>query len=158
MDEKLKRRLGRIRDVTLRRPYIFSFIIIFFAYIGLNLWINQVYVVLPTLTSYAVWFLIPFVFFNFLLVPALVALTINLSVVKFKELKEVQSGRKGQGKTGGFAALGVFGGILGGACPGCFVGLFPAVKGLSPPIFLYHIESNRLDLFIRRKPPSTVRV
>ena len=27
-------------------------------------------------------------------------------------------------------ALGIFAGVLGGACPGCFVGLFPAVLGL----------------------------
>ncbi len=31
---------------------------------------------------------------------------------------------------GGVAAAGIFTGILGGACPGCFVGLFPAVIGL----------------------------
>lgn len=31
---------------------------------------------------------------------------------------------------GGFTFVGVFGGVLGGACPGCFVGLFPAVLGL----------------------------
>jgi hypothetical protein len=130
--DSLKRRLSKINDATLKRPYAIYFVIIFFAYIGLNLWINKIYVNLPTLTSYATWFLIPFLIFNFFLVPALVALTMNLSIVKFKELKEVQGegSKKGKGKAGSFAALGVFGGVLGGACPGCFVGLFPAVLGL----------------------------
>lgn len=120
-----KRRIERIKRAVLEKPYVFYFIGIFLAYIALNLWVNQVYVNLPLLTSYATWFLIPFVALNFLLVPFLVALTVNLSVIKFKEMRSV-SGKS----SSGFGFVGVFGGILGGACPGCFVGLFPAVLGL----------------------------
>ena len=39
-------------------------------------------------------------------------------------------GKKGGGGVGSIGFLGVTGGILGGACPGCFVGLFPAFLGL----------------------------
>ena len=120
-----KRRFQRIKRAILEKPYIFYFVSIFLIYIALNLFINKVYITLPILTSYATWFFIPFVVLNFLLVPFLVALTLNLSIIKFKEMRPVSS--KGGG---GFGFVGVFGGILGGACPGCFVGLFPAVLGL----------------------------
>ena len=120
-----KRRIERIKRGITEKPYLFYFIGIFLVYIALNLGVNQIYVNLPILTSYATWFLIPFVSLNFLLVPFLVALTVNLSVIKFKEMRSVSSK-----SSGGFGFVGVFGGILGGACPGCFVGLFPAALGL----------------------------
>ena len=120
-----KRRIERIKRAITEKPYVFYFIGIFLVYIALNLGVNQVYVNLPILTSYATWFFVPFVILNFLLVPFLVALTVNLSIIKFKEMRSVSSK-----SSSGFGFVGVFGGILGGACPGCFVGLFPAVLGL----------------------------
>lgn len=119
------RRFQRIKRAILERPYVFYFIGIFLVYIGINLFINQTYVNLPILTTYARWFFIPFVLFTFLLIPGLVALTLNLSIIKFREMRLMKA--KGGG---GFGFVGVFGGILGGACPGCFVGLFPAFLGL----------------------------
>ena len=59
-----------------------------------------------------------------LLVAFLVAVNINLVIFKFRELGSIGI------KAGGIGSAGVFGGILGGACPGCFVGLFPAFLGL----------------------------
>ncbi len=117
-----KGRKERIKKVILKKPYIFYFIGIFLAYVAVNLIINKLYVNLEVFTSFALWFRIPFLFFNFLLIPSLVALTINLSILRFKEA--------GFGKHTGAAGFGIFGGVLGGACPGCFVGLFPAVLGL----------------------------
>lgn len=125
---EFKRKLEKVKEVTLKKPYSYYFMAIFFGYILLNLLINQVYVNLPTLTEYSNKFLIPFIIFTFLLVPGLVAVTVNLAIVKFKDLKQVKEAKGG--KTGGFAALGIFAGVVGGACPGCFVGLFPALLGL----------------------------
>lgn len=48
----------------------------------------------------------------------------NLSIRKFRDFKTIQ------GKGGGLTFLGIFGGLLGGACPGCLIGLFPAVLGI----------------------------
>lgn len=118
-----KERKERIKKAILKRPYIFYFILIFLAYIALNLIINKLYVNTLVFTTFALWFRIPFLIFNFLLVPFLAALTINLSVLRFKEASSLGLG---SGATG----LGAFGGILGGACPGCFVGLFPAFLGV----------------------------
>lgn len=119
------RRFQRIKRAITEKPYIFYFIGIFLIYIAINLIANQLYVNLEVFTSFALWFRIPYLLFGFLLIPALVALTINLSIIKFREMRLVKS--KG---SRGFTFLGMFGGVLGGACPGCFVGLFPAVLGL----------------------------
>lgn len=120
----MKRRLGRIKKALLKRPYSFYFFGIFIFYIILNSIINKSYETVSVFTSYALWFQIAYGFSIFLLIPVLVALTVNLSIIKFKELKIVQA------KEGSATFLGMFGGILGGACPGCFVGLFPAILGI----------------------------
>ncbi len=119
-----KERIQRVKDALFKKPYIFYFIFIFLVYIGLNIWINQTYSILPVLGGFSKVFLIPYLLFSFLIIPFLVALTINLTIIKFKEASLIG------GKDGGFTFLGVFGGIFGGACPGCFVGLFPAFLGL----------------------------
>ncbi len=119
------RRLQRIKKAVLEKPYVFYFIGIFFVYVGINLWVNKLYVSLSVFTSLVLWFRIPFILFTFLLIPALVALTMSLSIIKFREMRSVNN--KGGS---GFTFVGIFGGVLGGACPGCFVGLFPAILGL----------------------------
>ena len=121
-----ERRLEKIKKAIFKKPFVFYFIFIFSAYVGLNLFINKLYISLSILSSFALWFLIPFLFFNFLITPFLVALTINLSILRFKE---AGPGLKIKGKESGATSVGVFAGVLGGACPGCFVGLFPAVLG-----------------------------
>ena len=119
-----KRRFEIIKKATIKKPYIFYFILMFLIYIAINIFVNKLYISLSVLKGFALWFLISFLFFNFLLVPFLVALTINLSILRLKEAGLLF------GKEGGAIGMGVFSGILGGACPGCFVGLFPAVLGI----------------------------
>jgi hypothetical protein len=82
-------------------------------------------VTFPTLfTSFKPIFLIPFLLLNFLIIPFLVSITIILLVGKIKDLKYIS-------KTKGTApVVAIFATLLGGACPGCFVGLFPAFIGL----------------------------
>jgi len=124
-----QRRVQRIKDAITKKPYVFFFIVIFLAYVALNVWVNQVYVTIPVLGSLVWWFLIPFLLFNFLIVPFLVALTVNLSITKFKELRLVNSVKNNKASSSS-AFIGIFTGVFGGACPGCFAGLFPAVLGL----------------------------
>jgi len=81
-----------------------------------------VYVTLPTLLQSNLKIIIPYLLFT-LAVAGLTALTLNLVIIKVRALKSVQ-------KSSGFAALGAFFGLLGGACPSCFVGLFPVIVGL----------------------------
>ena len=116
-------RSERIKKAVFESPYVFYFIIIIFLYLGVNIWVNKIYVTAPTLfTTYRLSFAIPYLLFN-LFIALLVALNINLAIIKIREYKEIN-------KASGFTAIGIFGGILSGACPGCFVGLFPAFVGL----------------------------
>jgi len=119
---KFEERLGRIKEVTLTRPYVYSFILIFLVYLIINIIVNKVYITAPTLLTNNLKIVIPYLVFT-ILVALLVALNINLTVKKFKDLRKIK-------KESGLTFVGVFGGVLGGACPSCFVGLFPAFLGL----------------------------
>ncbi len=116
-----KQRFKKIKKVIFSRPYIFYFIFIFLAYIFINLIINKVTV--PVISTYKLKFIIPYLFLN-ILIAFLIAVNVNLIILKFREIKQLKT------KDGGLTFMGVFGGLLGGACPGCFVGLFPAFLGL----------------------------
>tara|TARA_Y100000310_G_C20648240_1_gene797873 strand:+ start:162 stop:641 length:480 start_codon:yes stop_codon:yes gene_type:complete len=102
-------------------PYFLIFIFIFLVYIFLNVFINDVYSTRSVLFN-NLKYGIPFLFFM-VLVGSLIGININLIIFKFKETSLLRKG-------GSLTFLGVFGGLLGGACPGCFVGLFPAFIGL----------------------------
>jgi hypothetical protein len=116
-------RIAKIKNVTIKRPYVFYFITAFILYLGLNSFLNKTFVTFSTLfTAYNLSFSIPFVTLH-ILTALLIATNINLIIFKFKELKLLS-------KTGGVTFLGIFGGLLAGACPGCLVGLFPAFIGL----------------------------
>lgn len=121
-----KLRVQRIKSAILKKPFLFYFILIFVFYIFLNVFINKIHITFYTLIHSMNWlFVIPYLLFNFIIVPFLVALTVNLSIMRFKELG---ISRKGSGSFLG--SLGAFGGLLGGACPACIAGLFPAFLGL----------------------------
>lgn len=110
-------------------PYFFSFIFIAVGYIVINGLVNKTITNnFAILKTYSLPFLIPYIALN-ILVAILTGITINLAIMKIKEWREFREVQKVH-KAGGVAAVGIFTGILGGACPGCFVGLFPAVAGL----------------------------
>ncbi len=120
-----KSRKRRIKN-AFRGRYLVLFVLWFLAYVALNVYFNELYVSLEIWSSYNQLFLIPFVLFNFLIVPFLISLTVNLSILRFKEAGSGFGDRSASG-VGGVGALI---GIVAGACPGCFVGLFPAVLGI----------------------------
>jgi hypothetical protein len=123
-----KMQFKRIKNALCVKPFIFYFILFFISYIGLNFWINELGITIPTLLRSHNWiFVIPYIAFNFIIVPFLVALTINLSIMRFRELKIMRSGTGGGSFLGG---LGILGGVLGGACPACIAGFLPAFLGI----------------------------
>ena len=139
-----KSEVNRIKKAILNKPYNFSFIIIFLIYIGINIVINKLYITFDVLNGLRIWFLIIFLFFNFIFVKFLVAITVNLVAIKIKELKQIRDAKLGGETSGGVLSLiGIFGGILAGACPGCFVGLFPAFLG----VFGVAASLSKLPLF-----------
>ena len=113
---------SKVKKAIFSKPYYIFFILFFFLFIILNVIINQVYVTKDVLFD-NLYFGIPFIFFN-IIVAFLIALNFNLIIIKFKEYKEINLGGNS------LAGFGIFSAFLGGACPGCFVGLFPAFLGL----------------------------
>ena len=111
----------KVRQAIFAKSYSFYFLIFFFSYLVLNVWINQLYVTRRVLIDNPVFG--GFLVLLMLLVAGFVALNINLMIMKFKELKKIN-------RVSGLTAFGVFLGIMGGACPGCLVGLFPVVLGM----------------------------
>jgi hypothetical protein len=124
MDDHRKQTL---KEVIFKKPYVYYFFGIFIGYFLLNAWINQLHVTGLGILDYRTSYLVPFLFFLFV-VPGLVALNINLVIHKFGELKVMS--KKGQLGTGSVGIFGITAGLIGGACPGCLVGLFPALLGL----------------------------
>jgi hypothetical protein len=117
-----KNRFKKIYAVTLKWPYILSFFAIIIIYLAINIFVNQTHITAPTLFSNYIIFSFFFIFFS-IFIALLVAANVNLAYAKMRELKKLNKGS-------GLTAIGAFGGLLGGACPGCFVGLFPAFLGL----------------------------
>jgi hypothetical protein len=120
---KVEGRKEKIKAAIFSWPYSGIFAGTFVSFFVLNVYLNQSFFVFSNLMSLALWFSISFTFFT-LLVAFLVALNINLMIMKVKLLRGVGAG------AGGVALAGTFGGIIGGSCPACFVGLFPAMMGL----------------------------
>jgi len=120
----LKRRLGKVKNVVLKKPYIFLFFGFAIAYIVINILANKIYITKDVL-FYNLGFGIPYIIFT-LLVAVLIAINLNLMIVKFKEMKTFGNMRKESGLT----SMGILGGLVAGACPGCFIGIFPALLGI----------------------------
>jgi len=115
-------RFGVIKSVLSRKPYLILFFIFLLGYISLNLFINQFYAILPFFLSYNLKFVIPY----FLLTALIgIGVALNLTIIVYK-LRQIF----GLNKEMGMTAFGAVGGMLGGACPGCFVGLLPTLAGV----------------------------
>jgi hypothetical protein len=116
------RRLEKIKKAVSGK-YLVYFLVFASLFIALNIFVNKLNVTLPPMIFQNPKLGISILFFV-LLVAGLIALNINLMILKFKEIRGFS--KKGSGLT----MLGVFGGLLGGACPGCIIGFFPAFLGL----------------------------
>ena len=115
-------RLNNIRKALFTWPYFLIFIFVFFLFGIFNIYINDSFLIFIHLGTLRLWFAIFFVFF-YILVAFLVSLTFNLGIIRFSKLGSFNS------KEGGFAVLGGFAGVLGGSCPACLAGFFPAFMG-----------------------------
>jgi len=115
-------RLNVIRTVLSSKAYLLLFVVLLVLYFAMNLWINQFYDVLPLFLTYRLSFVIPYFVLTILIG---IGVALNLTIIAYK-LKQVLGVQKEVGMT----AFGAVGGLLGGACPGCFVGLLPTVAGV----------------------------
>lgn len=109
---------------TIKTKYI-QFILFFAGYLLLISLINKIHIILPSiLTSFTKLYAVSFILINLLIIPTLVSLTLIISIEKIRDLRSIKASK------GSVPIIAIFGTLLGGACPGCFVGLFPAFVGL----------------------------
>jgi hypothetical protein len=115
--------MKKIKKVIKKEKWTFGISLILF--LSLNIILNKTYLTLPNLFStYKLSFVIPFFLINIVATPLLVATTIAMTTNRIKLLEKISK------KKSTFGAIGTFFGILGGACPGCFIGIFPATLGI----------------------------
>jgi len=116
-------RLSVIRTVLSRKRYLAVFLVLFGLYVAVNVLVNQFAETLPVFFTFRLSFVIPYAILS-ILIGMLAAL--NLTLIAYKLIQVRALGKEETGAT----AFGVFGGMLGGACPGCFVGLLPTIAGV----------------------------
>lgn len=130
-----KLRWQRIKEANFKPPYSYFLPSFTLFYLLLSSIINKFHIVLPTYFKSNLWIAIPILILN-ILVGVFFAATINLLIFRYKEQKTLR-------KEAGLAPVGLFVGILGGLCPGCFAGLFPSIFAL----FGVTITLTQLPLF-----------
>ena len=111
-----------IRTVLSSRVYLALFFVFLAVYFSLNFWINQFYEILPFFLSYRLSFVLPYILLTGLIG---IGIALNLTIIAYK-IKQMLGLKKEVGMT----AFGAIGGMLGGACPGCFIGLLPSLAGV----------------------------
>ena len=131
MDFKV--RLERVKT-SLSGPYFFLFLLIFVSYMTFDVLVNKLYIRGVVFNGNYL-FSYTFVLFS-AIVTFLTAVSVNLIIYKIFELESFREEskkleiKKANAQATGVTFLGMFGGLLAGACPGCVAGLFPAVAGL----------------------------
>jgi len=112
-----------IGTVLSRKTYLALFLALFLVYITVNVVINQFAETLPVFFTFRLSFVIPYAILS-ILIATLAALNITLIIYKIKQVRGLKKEETGA------TTVGIFGGLLGGACPGCFVGLLPSLAGI----------------------------
>ncbi|NCO11621.1 hypothetical protein GW924_03390 [Candidatus Pacearchaeota archaeon] len=108
-----------------KRPYIYFAILIFLAYLLLNILISGFYNTIPLILVYAKtvnWLKLGFSLLLTLIIGFLVSINGILIYIKYKERKRCRGV--------GTAGVGTAGGLIAGVCPLCVAGLFPLILGL----------------------------
>ena len=109
-----------------KKPYIYFFIIIFVAYLLLNVFISGFNKTIPLIIIYAStvnWLELGISLALTLIIGILVALNSVYVYILYKERKSCK-----EGKT--LAAAGSIGGLIVGVCPLCVTGLIPLLFGI----------------------------
>lgn len=139
-------RKNRIKNSITKKPYVYSLPLIFLGYLLINVWINKWHITLPGIFKTNLWITGPYFVFS-LIIAFLVALALNLAHLRIVELQHVS-------KASSITFFGAFFGVLTGSCPGCLVGIFPAVIGIFGGTFsqadlpLYGIEIQLITILL----------
>ncbi|MBX4196912.1 hypothetical protein KW805_04975 [Candidatus Pacearchaeota archaeon] len=112
--------------ILFRKPYLFSTILIFFAYLILVVLFSGFYNTIPLIIANA-----QSVFWSKLIVSLILSLIIGLLVSSNAVLLYIKYKQRRQCKEAGtVATIGTLGGLAAGVCPLCVTGLLPLILGL----------------------------
>lgn len=129
-------KLEKIKLSIIQKPYSKLLFLWFLIFFSLNIYLNEIYVTGYSLLHSSLYITIPFI--SFLLInTTLTAISINLIIIKYREIKSLSS------KNSILSTIGVFFAFLSGGCPGCVAGIFPTLVG----IFGSTITLNSLPLY-----------
>ena len=103
-------------------PYVFYALVVALLYFFLNVYLNKFFVIIESTgflgfisnSFYALFF------FSTVLVSLLIGANVSYVIHNYRNVRTVSS-------KGSVGLVGAFSGILGGLCPGCIVGVFPAI-------------------------------
>ena len=118
---KIKERGSNIKYVLSLPTYSFLFFFFFFGYISIQIYVNDLFMTLPSLIERGVYFIF-FIAFH-ILSGALIALSLILAIVRIQELREMSI-------HSGTSVFALTISLLAGGCPGCLAGLFPAMMSI----------------------------
>ena len=113
-------------ESLLKKPYIYSVILIFLAYIVINIILSGFYNTIPLILVYAKtlnWFKLGISLFLTLIIGALIAFNSVLIYVKYHERKKCK-------KELTLSGVGAVGGLVTGVCPLCITGIIPLILGI----------------------------
>ncbi|SRR6056297_500668 len=103
----------------------FTFFLIIILYDLMNILLNKTHLTYKNIIyNHTIFYIVSFVLLNYIFIPILISTTIILSIKKIKDIQKISK------KGSSISIIAIFGTLLGGACPYCFVGLFPAFVGL----------------------------
>src|SRR3989344_5613014 len=109
-----------------KKPNLYLFILIFLAYLILNIFISQFYITVQYIPYY-----LETIKWGELLISGLLAMIIGILIAVNMTLIYISWKRRMKIKKQTFlASLGVLGGLITGVCSACIAGFFPIVFGL----------------------------
>ncbi|MBP9758468.1 hypothetical protein KBD45_02135 [Candidatus Dojkabacteria bacterium] len=106
-----------------KRPYLYVFITVIIAYLAINIYFNELYVVGLKILRYNPAVSIPYITFN-IINTFFIGVSMTLGFVRFVELGIINA------KASIISVIGSTFALLTGACPGCISGLLPVVAGM----------------------------
>ena len=115
-------RKDRIKAVFIKKPYIYITIVSFLVYLVINALVNDWHIFISGIFEIYWYIAYPYVIFS-IVIAIMVAVSISLGYMRLKELQRMSG-------ASGLSLVGAFFGVITGACPGCLVGILPAVVGL----------------------------
>ena len=118
--------LARKLKILFKKPYFYYVILIFLAYIILNVVLSGFYNTIPLILVYAKtvnWLKLGVSLFLTLIIGSLIAFNSVLIYIKYKERKKCK-------KELTLSSAGAIGGLITGVCPLCVTGFIPLIFGI----------------------------